>query len=277
MLPPSAYSKGKIYRIKSIEGDAEYIGSTTRELKLRYDNHKSAFGLFLKGSSTKYCYSYEVLKYDDHVVELIEEYPCDTKKLLREREGYYIRISKTEGINVGQHIAGRSIREWIDDNYGLQSEKWRQYREKHKDEISVKNKSYREKNKTEINKKRKIYRETHKDDIREKDRKYREKNREKILQQHKDYYTKNKVKILEQQSVFRKDHAEEIKEYQANYREQNKDTLSEKKKEYRELHKDEINAKKRTKIQCECGSMSNSSHMARHKRTAKHQKWEAEN
>ena len=68
------YERGKIYKIYSKMGDVTYYGSTIQTLNSRLTKHKSDIK---KG---KYCNSQDVIKYPDHKIILIEEYPCNSKK-----------------------------------------------------------------------------------------------------------------------------------------------------------------------------------------------------
>ena len=83
------YQKGKIYKIISNETDEVYIGSTTQTLSLRLGGHKRNYKKYL---NNKYSYttSYNILKYDDVKIILIEECPCDNREQLLKREQYYI-------------------------------------------------------------------------------------------------------------------------------------------------------------------------------------------
>lgn len=70
------YSKGKIYKIIDSSNGDIYIGSTVQTLKQRYSGHH----LF---------YLYEKNR-DDCEIFLIEDYPCENKQQLEDREKYYI-------------------------------------------------------------------------------------------------------------------------------------------------------------------------------------------
>ena len=82
---------GKIYKI-SVDG-LTYYGSTIQSLKQRFSLHKSQYKRWKSG--IKYeskCASFDIFdKYgiDKLTIELVEEYPCETKKDLLIREQYY--------------------------------------------------------------------------------------------------------------------------------------------------------------------------------------------
>ena len=73
---------GKIYRIYSKRlPNMQYIGSTTMTLQERFKNHKSKPNKLVGKLMTKY---------DDVIIELIEQFPCLSYSDLRYREQYYI-------------------------------------------------------------------------------------------------------------------------------------------------------------------------------------------
>jgi hypothetical protein len=71
------YSKGKIYAIKSLKTDRIYIGSTTGTLDTRFADH-------LKPRNS--CASKEITSFGDAYIELIENFPCNSRAELRKRE-----------------------------------------------------------------------------------------------------------------------------------------------------------------------------------------------
>ena len=77
------YSKGKIYKIVDLTNDDIYIGSTAMSLDGRWGSHQM-FNLYDKNK--EYC---EMI--------LIEDYPCESRRQLEEREQYY--MDNTECIN----------------------------------------------------------------------------------------------------------------------------------------------------------------------------------
>jgi len=78
------YSEGKIYRLYSKEGDKCYIGSTIQPLWRRLQVHKYI------GNR---CRSKELFNlYNCIEIELLEEYPCDTRHQLETREKAYIQM-----------------------------------------------------------------------------------------------------------------------------------------------------------------------------------------
>ena len=165
------YQHGKIYRLEC--GDLIYIGSTTYQLSARKAKHKCDY---IAGRTYRsvllYQYAVEngLSLTEDIRIELIENYPCNSKEELNAIEGKYIRQYKEEYREkcVNKCIPGRTLKEWCEDN---------------KDKILQKQKEYTERNKGKK---------------REYDKQYRDENKNKLLQQKKEYYEANKDKLLQQ-------------------------------------------------------------------------------
>jgi len=102
------YHNGKIYAIRSHQTPDVYIGATCTTLTKRLSEHKSHYK-----KNNKYYTSFEILKYPDYYIELVEEVKCENKMELTRREGQIIR--ETENC-VNKVIAGRTNREWREDN-----------------------------------------------------------------------------------------------------------------------------------------------------------------
>jgi len=138
------YQNGKIYRIDGSE--LTYIGSTTNKyLSTRLAKHKSDFKKYLDGEQHYYT-SFQVLKTDDCKIELIEKFPCDSKDELSAREGHFIRQMDC----VNKQIAGRTPKEWYDENKEQRLEQMKQYYNDNKETIRIQQKQYYEENKEAI-------------------------------------------------------------------------------------------------------------------------------
>jgi len=96
------YENGKIYAIKSYTNKNVYIGSTIKLIEERLNTHVKDLRRYRKG---KYHYvsSFEIVQFDNCYIELLEAYPCNTKKELEQREGIWIK--KTSNL-VNRFIAG---------------------------------------------------------------------------------------------------------------------------------------------------------------------------
>ena len=88
------YSNGKIYKLTSSNGDLVYIGSTTKTLQQRLSQHQSNYKRW-KVEKYHFVTSFKVFDDgDDAVIELLEKYPCDSRKELELQERYYIESNK---------------------------------------------------------------------------------------------------------------------------------------------------------------------------------------
>ena len=106
-----SYSHGKIYKVCSDNSDLEYIGSTKRHLSRRMAAHRQDYRRYLIGIGP-YMSSFEVMRHGSAYVELVEDYPCETKLELVRREGEIIMST----ICVNKNIAGRTQQEWYQAN-----------------------------------------------------------------------------------------------------------------------------------------------------------------
>lgn len=164
------YAAGKIYRLWSANCEEVYIGSTTQTLHGRYRGHKCD-AKKNKNNSSKI-----VIASGGAVIELVENFPCESKKELERREGEIIR--STDCCN--KCIAGRTDKEWCADNTGYYQQ-------------------YRLDNAVEIAEYQQQYRITNADHIAEYQQQYQIDNREKIREQKRQYQIDNAVQIREQQ------------------------------------------------------------------------------
>ena len=105
------YQRGKIYKIYSSHTDQVYIGSTVEPyISNRFSSHRCGYKTWLNGGQKKwvwekkpYCSSYEIIKYGDAQIELVENYPCNLLTELIRREIYYIHMFKS--VNAQKYVA----------------------------------------------------------------------------------------------------------------------------------------------------------------------------
>ena len=167
-MESNKYAKGKIYKITDVGYNKCYYGSTCESLANRMGKHRSKYRMYKEAQNRIHdlVSVYHIFdEYDVHncKIELVESYPCDNIYELHRKEGEYIRNNEC----VNKLIAGRSPKE------------------------------YREDNKEAIYIKQKAYRQTHIDMVKEKDKQYYETNKDIILERIKQYYETNKAKIKE--------------------------------------------------------------------------------
>ena len=84
------YQRGKIYKLISNETNDVYYGSTIEDkLTNRLSGHRKNYKQFLNGKCS-HITSFEIIKFDNAKIILVENYPCNTKYELLAREQQYI-------------------------------------------------------------------------------------------------------------------------------------------------------------------------------------------
>ena len=83
--------KGYIYVLSSPTTDKIYVGSTIQPLNERFNMHKSNY--------TNYSYSYEIIKYGDSRIDLVEEVEYNEIEELLWIEREYIELWGTDCVN----------------------------------------------------------------------------------------------------------------------------------------------------------------------------------
>ncbi len=138
---------GRIYTIRSFQTDKYYIGSTFQKLSKRMGCHRRRYR---KGKT--YISSYEIIKYDDHYIELLETLECKTTDELRKREGELQREHKNNIVNIS--IECRTSKEYYDDNKIMILMKKRKYRKENPEKTKIIGKTHYDKHREKINYKR---------------------------------------------------------------------------------------------------------------------------
>ena len=161
------YANGKIYSIRSPQTDKYYIGSTCLELCKRLYKHRIGYKGYMNGKGN-YMSSFDIIKLEDHYIELIEIFPCTTKAELEKREGELQRLHKADTVN--RTIAGRGRAEHYQDNKVAIYEKQKQYNKDNKAAITEYSKQYNKDNKVAISEQKKQYYKVNRESINEKHR-----------------------------------------------------------------------------------------------------------
>ena len=156
------YHTSKIYRIISPQCEKFYIGSTTQTLKERLRHHKLDYKRYIEKGNESYLTSFEVVKFDDAIIELIKNVKCENRKDLDKIEGECIKEHHNRILN--KNVAGRTMKEYKEVNKDKIKEQQKEWYEAHKNEIKEWTKDYREANKENI----KQYYETNKEKLNEK-------------------------------------------------------------------------------------------------------------
>lgn len=133
------YSKGKIYKLyNEDEPDKCYIGSTVKELSRRYSQHKSDLDCTAR------------ILFEDNktpIIELLEEYPCVSKKELEIRERYWVEQYPNR---INKYIPTRTPQERNDENKQKILEQRIQYYKENREKILENKRQYDIKNREKI-------------------------------------------------------------------------------------------------------------------------------
>ena len=259
----NTYQQSKIYRLLSEDG-YYYIGSTTQPLQQRLHNHKRLSKL---GVNKVYEFINQI-GWDKITIELIEDYPCISKKELNVREKYYITKSKDDDLclnfnTVDRYKNGKIYQLLcIDGHYYYGSTVQRLYERlsTHKnlsktdntvlynhintigwDNVSMELvENYPCETTQQLRAKEDEYITQSKDDslCLNVNRAYvsKDERKEKV----KEYYEENKDAILAYSVQYREENRNEILEKKLMYREQNRTLLCEKQKEYAQQHPESV-------------------------------------
>lgn len=177
------YSQSKIYKIVSPSKNITYYGSTTYDLQKRLINHIRKYKYY-KNGKTNYVSVNDVLECDDAVIELVENFSCNNRKELTDREGYYIKNNEC----INKNIPGRTYKEWklenIDNYKEYQKEYQKEYRKQKKEENRKANEKYILEIEKEINNEHKQY-------MRNYMKKYYQKHKDKISSYYREKYRKH--------------------------------------------------------------------------------------
>ena len=128
------YQQGKIYCIRNTINDMIYIGSTCQKLSQRMTNHRSDMNKPTHQNMKLYKAMNELGK-ENFYIELIEEYPCDNIEQLNRREGEIIRNLQPI---LNTQVAGRTIKEWREDNKEYLQEDKRIYHLENREKLNEK-------------------------------------------------------------------------------------------------------------------------------------------
>lgn len=173
-------TQAKIYAIRSYQTEEIYIGSTCDTLSKRFYSHKIKFKQFQNGKAN-YITSFKMLEYADAYIELLENCPCNDKNELTRREGELIRVN---AYCVNKNIAGRTIKQYYQDNAEVIKAKTKQYYQANIEHIKDYHKQYQQVNVEKIKEQTKQYYQANAEKIKERTKQYRQDNADKIKQKH---------------------------------------------------------------------------------------------
>ena len=126
------YKNGKIYQLVCNETGEVYIGSTVQDLERRLSSHEV---------SANCCRSKQIIDRNNYYIEILETYPCNNEFELDRKEGEYQRAIEC----INYKIAGRTAKEYYQDNKEKLVSSQHEYRQNNKEAINAINKAYNSK------------------------------------------------------------------------------------------------------------------------------------
>jgi hypothetical protein len=202
--------KGRVYVIKSKQTTDIYFGSTIQSEYERMREHNKDYKKYVV-TQKKYISSFEIIKFGDAYMEMLEEHEEDTKEeliaTLKAREGNYIQTVTC----VNRYVPARTHKQWAEDNKESQSVIRKKYREDHKAEIKVKNDQH--------------YKD-HREARLEAQKKYTAEHKEECKARMKKYAAEHKEEANARSKKYREDHKEEQDAYMVKYREDHKEAAA---------------------------------------------------
>lgn len=113
---------GRIYTITSSETDVVYIGSTITTLSRRLEKHRSDYRRYLNNKGN-YITSFELVKYADATIELVEERLFADMSEMHRLEGEHIGNADN---CVNKMICGRDMKAYKHTHYVDQIDKYKE-------------------------------------------------------------------------------------------------------------------------------------------------------
>lgn len=131
------YQNGKIYRIVCNQTGLQYIGSTTIPLVARLSYHRTLLKDGRSGTSKI------VLENNDYNIVLIEDYPCDRKEELLQKERFYIETMEC----VNKKVPMQTQKEWYEKNREELIERQKIWNNNNKDKLKEYQNTFKNKSK----------------------------------------------------------------------------------------------------------------------------------
>ena len=195
-MSESKCQNSKIYKILNSIDDEVYVGSTVESLSRRMAKHRAKCNI----NPHYKIYEHMAKHGKEHFyIELIALYPCETKEELVAKEGEWIRKIGT----LNQKVAGRTSKEWYEDN---------------NDECLKKMAIYRAENRETIRQNEKAHRDDNIEVIRERDRQRYKNDPEKKKAYVKQWRDKNPEYQIEYCKRWRQENSERKKQMDKEYR-----------------------------------------------------------
>ena len=261
------YEFGVIYKITNSKNNEVYVGSTTMDIELRFVKHKcdaktrpyvSKFYTFMNEEGV-----------DNFDVEIVEEFPCESRKELEKREGEWIRKIGT----LNQQIAGRTSQEYRKEFaeylkvFAIENKK--KWKAENREHYLEKERGYK-----------KTYREKYKEQLQEKaSTKVQCECGEQYTLSHKAEHMQSKkhqkyLGTFDEEEYKNSKKAEQIKnQYEKQKDKLDEDKMREYKKKHYEKNKEELSKQSKQRILCECGVEVCQGAYTRHCKSQHHQNY----
>jgi Uri superfamily endonuclease len=262
------YESSKIYKL--ICNEYYYIGSTIQPLKQRLYRHKS-----LANSGTNHIYQHlNDIGWDNVTIELVENYPCQTKNELNDRLAYHELLAKDDTLclnfmTVNNYTNGKIYKLVCTDGhfYIGSTTQLLPYRLYHHKESAKKGTSrayqyinsigwdnvhieliedYPCNTMKELHEREDMYIQLMQNDDNCLNENRAHLLKEEKLDNMKQYYQEHKEEITEYQEKYRAEHNETINQKFAEYRKKNAELLAEKQRAYAQQNKEKIKTYKKT-------------------------------
>jgi len=134
------YKNGKIYQIVCNETGEIYVGSTALSLEDRLSSHQK------DEKRDHRCCSKQIIYRGNYYIELLQNYPCNSRCELEQKEGEYQRVIEC----INRRIAGRTGKEWNQDNKEWVSKRRKAHKKLNKEHLDKRNAEYRRINRESI-------------------------------------------------------------------------------------------------------------------------------
>ena len=153
------YQNGKVYCIRNTVNDEIYVGSTTQRLSKRFSKHKSD----MKVLTGKLYQEMTNVGVENFYIELLENYPCNSKEELNKREGEYIRQMGT----LNYQVSGRTRQEYREENREKERERAKIYYANNREKELERTRVYRENDVEKEKERQKKYHDKHKEETKQ--------------------------------------------------------------------------------------------------------------
>jgi hypothetical protein len=265
------YEHSILYKIRHKTEEIKdcYAGSTAGAFGVRKSQHKR--NVCNPQSRDYMLHVYAFIRshggWDAWIMELIEVYPCQNRKELLRREGYWV---KTLGATLNIHMPGRTKKEHYEDNKEDIAAKNKARYVVCRDRKLAVNKIWASEHRQYLNEKSLARYHANKEQILAKERERYDANKEHYAAKHTKRYVANREHILEVNKIWATENRAYCREQSKIHRDANKEQLNAKKRAQYDANKEQITAKKSEQIACECGSIVCRGALSTHKKTTKH-------